>query len=51
VDFILAAASDQSRVDPKHAFVVIKHGLKMTGMPAHGAMITTNVSCRMTASL
>ena len=27
---------DQSRVDPKHAFVVIKHGLKMTGMPAWG---------------
>ncbi|AMR78400.1 MULTISPECIES: c-type cytochrome [Cupriavidus] len=28
---------DQGRADPKHAFVVIKHGLKMTGMPAWGS--------------
>ena len=28
---------DKQRLDPREAFVVIKHGLKMTGMPAWGA--------------
>ncbi|MGN5480184.1 hypothetical protein ACTMU2_35510 (plasmid) [Cupriavidus basilensis] len=28
---------DRNRKDPKHAFVVIKHGLRMTDMPAWGS--------------
>ena len=27
---------DQRRLDPREAFVIIKHGLKMTGMPSWG---------------
>ena len=31
----------EQRIDPKQAFWVVKHGLKMSGMPAWGLDMTT----------